>query len=252
MTVPVPDQLEYISDADGVTKDFSYPKRFLQKDEIVVLLRDADGFDTPQILNAHYTIAGSSWPSGGTISFISAPQAPNKVVRYRMTQAKQTVELENNQRNDAPSVELQLDRLAMAIQDRDGRISFISDGLLRERLERISADLLERTERIAADALERQSRIAADEAERVARIAGDQRLQVQIDEIVVRLNAFDALVARAEAAAASAEASAIVAQDLVEAATAGFIGFQDGLGYDWGWISDDTTYFDQDWGSIAA
>src|SRR5690606_25659239 len=118
MTVPVPDQLEYISDADGVTKDFPYPKRFLQKDEIVVLLRDANGVDTPQILNTHYTIAGSSWPSGGTVSFINAPQAPNKVVRYRMTQAKQTVDLENNQRNDAPSVETQLDRLTMGLQDR--------------------------------------------------------------------------------------------------------------------------------------
>ncbi len=142
MTVPVPDQLEYISDADGVTKDFSYPKRFLQKDEIVVLLRDADGVDTPQILNTHYTIAGSSWPSGGTISFINAPQAPNKVVRYRMTQAKQTVDLENNQRNDAPSVELQLDRLTMAIQDR-GRLGDSAWwGLLAEIAARVQGDKL--------------------------------------------------------------------------------------------------------------
>jgi lysophospholipase L1-like esterase len=117
MTVPVPDQLEYISDANGVTKDFPYPKRFLQKDEVVVALRDADGVDTPQILNTHYTIAGSTWTSGGTISFFTAPQAPYKVVRYRMTQAKQTVDLENTQRNDAPSVETQLDRTIMAIQD---------------------------------------------------------------------------------------------------------------------------------------
>lgn len=241
MTVPVPDQLEYISDANGVTKDFSYPKRFLQKDEIVVLLRSADGVDTPQILGTHYTIPGSSWPTGGTVSFITAPQAPYKVVRYRMTQAKQTVVLNNLTRNDAPSVELQLDRLAMAIQDRDSRISLIRDGLLRERLERIAADLIERTERIAAD-----------NQERAARIAGDQHLQSQIDLIVQRLNSFDALVARAEAAADNAENSALVAQDLVEAATSGFIGFQDGLGYDWGYIADATTYFDQNWGSIAA
>jgi len=142
MTVPVPDQLEYISDADGVTKDFPYPKRFLQKDEIVVLLRDADGVDTPQILNTHYTIAGSSWPSGGTISFVAAPVAPNKVVRYRMTQAKQTVDLENNQRNDAPSVELQLDRLTMAIQDR-GRLGDSAWwGLLTEIAARVQGDKL--------------------------------------------------------------------------------------------------------------
>jgi len=117
MTVPVPDQLEYISDANGVTKDFSYPKRFMQKDEVVVFLRDDKGIETRQILNTHYTIAGTSWPNGGTVSFVAAPQAPNKVVRYRMTQAKQTVGLANNQKNDAPSVELQLDRLTMGNQD---------------------------------------------------------------------------------------------------------------------------------------
>ncbi|KAB0539333.1 hypothetical protein HNQ68_001146 [Pseudochrobactrum saccharolyticum] len=117
MTVPVPDQLEYISDADGTTTEFPYPKRFLQSDEIVVLLRDADGVDTQQYLNQHYSIAGSAWPNGGAISFYVAPAVGVKVVRYRMTQAKQTVDLENRQRNDAPSVELQLDRTVMAIQD---------------------------------------------------------------------------------------------------------------------------------------
>lgn len=252
MTVPVPDQLEYITDANGVTKDFPYPKRFLQKDEIVVMLRDADGVDTPQILNTHYTIAGSSWSSGGTVSFNTAPASGLKVVLYRMTQAKQTVDLENNQRNDAPSVELQLDRLAMAIQDRDGRIKTVSNALLRERLERIAADLLERTQRIAADNAERAARTAADAQERLERIAGDRHLQVQIDGIHAELAKFDSKIARAEAAASGAEAAAQTAQDLVEAATSGFIGFQDGLGYDWGYISDTTTYFDQDWGSIAA
>lgn len=142
MTVPVPDQLEYISDANGVTKDFPYPKRFLQKDEVVVALRNTDGIDTPQILGTHYTIAGSSWPTGGTVSFINAPQAPNKVVRYRMTEAKQTVGLANNQRNDAPSVELQLDRLTMAIQDR-GRLGDSAWwGLLAEIAARVQGDKL--------------------------------------------------------------------------------------------------------------
>ncbi len=105
---------------------------------------------------------------------------------------------------------------------------------------------------MASIAAERLARIAADDAERAARIAGDQNLQAQIDGINSELDEFGSMVARAEAAADSAENSAIVAQDLVEAATSGFIGFQDGLGYDWGWISDETTYFDQDWGSIAA
>ncbi len=239
MTVPVPDQLEYSSDANGVTRDFSYPKRFLQKDEIVVTLRDIDGVDTPQYLNQHYSIAGSSWPDGGTISFYDAPPSGFKVIRSRQTQAKQTVDLENKQRNDATAVELQLDRLTMAIQDRDIRISTIRNDLVRERLERIAADLLERAQRIAADALERTERIA-----------GDRLLQSQIDEIFLKLNQFDALVARAEAAANSSEAAAQTAQDLVEAAVSGSIGFQPGLAYDFGWTSDTSTYFDRDFGGI--
>ena len=121
MVVPVPDQLEYISNADGTTTEFPYPKRFLQSDEIVVLLRDADGVDTQQYLNQHYSIAGSSWPNGGTVSFYNAPAAGLKVVRTRMTQAKQSVDLENKQRNDAKAVEVQLDRLTMTQQDK-GRV----------------------------------------------------------------------------------------------------------------------------------
>lgn len=118
MTVPVPDQLEYIYDANGSTVSFSYPKRFLQKDEVVVLLRDSDNIDTIQVLNTHYTIAGSDWPNGVNVVFVTPPASGLKIVIHRMTQAKQTVNLANNQRNDAPSVELQLDRLTMALQDR--------------------------------------------------------------------------------------------------------------------------------------
>lgn len=88
--------------------------------------------------------------------------------------------------------------------------------------------------------------------ERSQRIAGDNHLQSQIDGIVSRLNQFDASVARAEAAAQTAENAAQTAQDLVEAATAGFIGFQEGMAYDWGYIADQTTYFDMNWGEIAA
>ena len=45
--------------------------------------------------------------------------------------------------------------------------------------------------------------------------------------------------------------SAAVAGDLVTQATAGFLGFVDGLGYDFGSVATSTTYFDQDWGSVA-
>ncbi|GEM_PF-2007255 len=196
MTVPVPDQLEYISDADGVTKTFPYPKRFLQKDEIVVLLRDADGVDTVQRLNIDYTIAGSSWPNGGDVVFGVAPASGLKVVRYRMTQAKQTVDLENKQRNDAPSVETQLDRLTMAIQDRDAAITRVGENLSHEEAQRI---------------------------------AGDHNLQLQIDVINQELDDVSEDVARAEVAAQQSEEAKNASEQAKEDTEALLAGAQDAL-----------------------
>ncbi|GAA0614880.1 hypothetical protein GCM10008943_32510 [Paenochrobactrum glaciei] len=118
MTVPIADQLEFITNGNGVTREFSYPRRFLQKDEIVVAFRTGD-IDTIKSLNVDYSIAGSSWPAGGKIVFNVAPPVGVKVVLYRKTQVKQSVDLENKQRNDAKAVETQLDRLTMALQDTD-------------------------------------------------------------------------------------------------------------------------------------
>lgn len=78
-------------------------------------------------------------------------------------------------------------------------------------------------------------------------------------------------VAAAEAAAAAASAtasansadeasgyaddsagSAADASALVLAAEAGFIGFEDGQSYDFGFVSDPVTYFDQDFGELPA
>jgi hypothetical protein len=116
MTVSVPGQLTYSTDGDGVTTSFSYPVRFLAKAEIKVYLRE-NGVNTLQVLNTHYTIAGSSWPSGGNIVFLTPPTALQKVVLYRDTAATQTVDLANTQRNDAPAAEVQFDRHAMVEQD---------------------------------------------------------------------------------------------------------------------------------------
>lgn len=52
------------------------------------------------------------------------------------------------------------------------------------------------------------------------------------------------------AAKEDVENSVFEASQLVEQATAGFAGFVDGLGYDFGSVADPITYFDQDWGSL--
>lgn len=54
----------------------------------------------------------------------------------------------------------------------------------------------------------------------------------------------------AAASAQDAQEAELEAQALVEQATAGFIGFVDGLGYDFGSVTDPLTFFDQDWGTL--
>lgn len=56
---------------------------------------------------------------------------------------------------------------------------------------------------------------------------------------------------QSQSEAEAAALSAATANDLVASATAGFAGFEEGFGYDFGSITETTTYFDQDWGSIT-
>lgn len=234
MTVPVPDQLEFISDGNGVTKEFSYPRRFLQKDEIVVAFRK-DNVDLIKGLNIDYTIAGSSWPNGGTVVFSVAPPIGVKVVRYRMTQAKQTVDLENKQRNDANAVEVQLDRLAMGLQDRGRATESVAGGLKAEIAARKAGD---EALGIRIDNLLSDVDLIADRAENEANRAEDEA------------NRSDAGAGRSESAALESENHAQISHALVEAAVAGFQGFTEGMAYDFGWVNDPMTYFNRDWGTI--
>lgn len=166
MTVSVPAQLEFVSNGDGVTTSFSYPVRFLEKSDVIVAFRDADGVDTVKTLNVDYTIAGTIWPTGGNVVFGTAPANGVKVVRYRSTAAKQVVDLSEKAKNSAESVELQLDRTMMAVQDSKSLTSSTSLGLQLEILARKAGDAALGT------------RIDLEEA---ARIAKDDDLQEEID-----------------------------------------------------------------------
>lgn len=144
-----------------------------------------------------------------------------------------------------------LNRIEVTLQEVRRDSDQNSSGLAGEILARIQGDEEERAARIAADIQERSERIQSDEAEQAARIEGDHILQVQIDAVHQELDQFDSKVARAEAAASSAEEAEASARDLVEQATSGFQGFDDGIGYDFGFITQTLTYFDRDFGSIA-
>lgn len=104
-------------------------------------------------------------------------------------------------------------------------------------------------------AVERAARIAGDlqnqlaiNAEAETRQAEDTAIRQQIGVIIPTVTL---LTERAEHAAETSENAADAAQSLVEAATSGFQGFVDGMGYDFGFITQPMTYFNRDFGSIT-
>lgn len=76
----------------------------------------------------------------------------------------------------------------------------------------------------------------------------DEEIRNQISDITPNVAA---LTARAEAAASSSENAALIADDLVQTAVAGFQGFVDGMAYDFGFITQNMTYFNRDFGGIT-
>ena len=88
--------------------------------------------------------------------------------------------------------------------------------------------------------------------EQTARLAGDAALSARLDGYLVVIGQE---TDRAERAAdqsgvfASESADhAAISHALVEAAVAGFQGFNDGMAYDYGWARDEMTYFNRDFG----
>ena len=89
---------------------------------------------------------------------------------------------------------------------------------------------------------------AAQEADRSSREANRARLQA--DRASSQKDLARAAANQAQASATDSGNSARQAHELVQAAVAGFQGFTDGQGYDFGWVKEQTTYFNRDWGTI--
>lgn len=172
MTVPVPGQLVYSSNADGVTTVFPYPVRFLEGGELVVIHEHADGSQTKLVYNVDYTVSGVDTTNGGSVTLTFVP-TEGKIIRYRDTTAKQIVDLKDAQRNPAEAVERQLDRLAMVDQDYGRRLGSIEiqAGAIDEAVRR-SEQAMVIAEDAAAEAVEAAS--AAEVAEAGAEAARDE------------------------------------------------------------------------------
>ena len=104
-------RVEY--DGDGGTKPFAVPFKFLDKVDLVVLLRDkAAGTDVVQTLTTHYTATGAGAASG-TVTFVTAPPTGQRVVIYNDPDLTQLVDYQSGDTFPTETHEQALDRLTL-------------------------------------------------------------------------------------------------------------------------------------------
>jgi Collagen triple helix repeat (20 copies) len=117
MTIPaevIPHQ-DYTG--DGIQKVFPYPWRILAASDLVVTVND--------VLTTAYTVAGVNQPSGGTITFTTAPANGALIVIERHTPVTQLLDYISNDNFPAESHEYGLDKLTILLQDTRREIGYI-------------------------------------------------------------------------------------------------------------------------------
>lgn len=101
---------------DGGTQAFAFPYRFLLNSDLVVILRDAAGLATLQVLGTHYSVTGAGLGAGGTVTFFVAPSNTTNVQIYRDPPVTQTASYSDNDPFPANAHEGALDKGIMVAQ----------------------------------------------------------------------------------------------------------------------------------------
>jgi hypothetical protein len=229
-----------------VTPTTGFPVNFPLFDNDDLLVKVNDETRTDYVVSATY-VEGVSTDA----SVVMSVGVIGDVVIYGMRQPARTDQFSTGGPLPISNFNYALNRLTIENQEERRDLNNLRVDLDEEIADRQNGD----SAVSVALAAEAAARIAGDNAlatsltaEIIARTNGDASLNTRIDGIVDTVAGY---AERAEAAADEAEGAANSAQQLVIEATAGFSGFLDGQGYDFGYITDATTYFDQNWGTIV-
>lgn len=243
--------------ANGSNRSWDFQFKIQDASQITIIVRDANGqneqqFDTgidvaPQYLNND---------TGGKAVFPAAGQPAiekNKVVLVaRIVPFHQPNRIGNQGRYYAETHEDTFDLLEMQIQQIAAileRAVKVPDGAVAPIFNVPSPSNL-----LFVDDSGTVIESETGHNEKSLREDGDRALGIRIDGLVSvvagEADRAEKAADRSEAARDESEYHAQVSHDLVEAAVAGFQGFVDGMGYDFGWLSSDMTYFNRDWGTL--
>jgi len=102
---------------NGSTTPFAFPYLFFADDDLnVILVVDATGVETTQVLDTDYTVADAGEESGGTVTMITAPANGETLVIIREEQLKQELDLVENDPLPAEELEKAFDKSVMMAQ----------------------------------------------------------------------------------------------------------------------------------------
>jgi len=184
--------------ADGSTTSFAYTFPIHSTAEIQVILRAANGTETIQTLNTHYSIVDNG-SAGGQVNFTTAPGSGIAVVLLRNTNLTQETDYISNDPFPAETHEAALDKLTLQQQE------------LQEELNR--ALKISRSNDITS------SEIVQTATARAGKLLGfdsNGDLDTSLDASSIATNATAA--ANSATAAAASEAAAQTAQAAAESA----------------------------------
>lgn len=102
---------------NGATTAFAFGYLFYDEDDLVVTLTNTTtNVDTVQTITTHYTVTGAGNSSGGTVTFVTAPTASQRVTIQRIVAYTQTADYTEAGAFPAETHEKRLDLLTMQTQ----------------------------------------------------------------------------------------------------------------------------------------
>lgn len=105
----------YQYSGNGSATVFAFPEQFHAKSDLIVVVT-VSGADTVKTLVTDYNVTGELTPSGGVVTFLTAPATGATVTIYRNPSATQPVDYVSGDSFPAETHERALDRLTMLVQ----------------------------------------------------------------------------------------------------------------------------------------
>ena len=115
MTVST-DLIKVSYSGDDSTTVFAYTFKVFDEDDLVVIIRDANGVETTKTITTDYTVSGVGDVGGGNVTMLTAPASTETVLILREQPITQGLDLVPNDPFPADSIEEALDKLVFMMQ----------------------------------------------------------------------------------------------------------------------------------------